>query len=125
MYWIGDSINKKLILFCIRSSGSQNEWKNVRWSVVDLGGRVGTYINQRRLDANEPHLLKSGDILGIGCPEFSSTIRGSTETFVYKVRAPKALRKANLLQRLALRQIGRGKYSKGHDFKILRELWAM
>ena len=61
-------------------SGNPVDWKTVRWSVQDLGGLNGTYLNRRRMEANTPYPLNCNDLLGIGCPDGRST----ESTFVYR-----------------------------------------
>ena len=58
------------------------------WSLIDLGGVVGTFINGSKVQPLTPHSLNSGDIIGIGCPEHSSCRDSGRETFVYRVRQP-------------------------------------
>jgi len=71
-------------------SGSASDWQNVRWSVVDLGGMVGTYVNRTRIEANNPFGLNCGDLIGVGCPEICSVREGGKETFVYRLQSPRA-----------------------------------
>ena len=61
-------------------SGNPVDWKTVRWSVQDLGGLNGTYLNRRRMEADIPYPLNCNDLLGIGCPDGRST----ESTFVYR-----------------------------------------
>jgi len=51
---------------------------------------VGTYVNRNKIEANNPFGLNCGDLIGIGCPEGSSTKDGGKETFVYRLRSPRA-----------------------------------
>ena len=56
------------------------DWTEVRWSVTDLGGMNGTFVNNRKIKPNEPQILNCNDLLGIGCNhQFSSE-----KTFVYR-----------------------------------------
>ena len=61
-------------------SGNPQDWTSVRWSVQDLGGTNGTFLNKRRIGANLSHPLNCNDLLGIGCPDAKST----EGTFVYR-----------------------------------------
>ena len=61
-------------------SGDPGDWRTVRWSVLDLGGLNGTFLNKRRIQANLSHPLNCHDLLGIGCPDGQST----ETTFVYR-----------------------------------------
>ena len=61
-------------------SGDPGDWRNVRWSVKDLGGLNGTFLNKRRIEANLPYPLNCNDLLGIGCPDAQST----EKNFVYR-----------------------------------------
>ena len=61
-------------------SGNPEDWRSVRWSVQDLGGINGTFLNRRRIEANLLYPLSCNDLLGIGCPDAQS--RGNT--FVYR-----------------------------------------
>ena len=61
-------------------SGNPEDWRTVRWSVLDLGGLNGTFLNRKRIEANLPHPLNCNDLLGIGCPDAKST----ENTFVYR-----------------------------------------
>ena len=61
-------------------SGNVEDWKSIRWSVTDLGGLNGTYLNRRRIDPNVPHPLNCNDLLGIGCPD----VKSNETTFVYR-----------------------------------------
>ena len=60
--------------------GNPEDWRTVRWSVLDLGGLNGTFLNRRRIEANVPYPLNCNDLLGIGCPDERST----ENTFVYR-----------------------------------------
>jgi hypothetical protein len=41
-------------------------WSEDRLALTDLGSTNGTYINHRRLSANQPHLLRDGDEIRFG-----------------------------------------------------------
>lgn len=43
--------------------------------IVDLGSTYGTYLNGRKLDARQPHLLKSGDRIWIGSQKEGFQVR--------------------------------------------------
>ena len=58
----------------------------VTWSLIDLGGVVGTFINGAKVQSNIPHKLQYGDIIGLGCPERSSTREKGKETFVFRLK---------------------------------------
>ena len=61
-------------------SGNPEDWRTVRWSVLDLGGLNGTFLNLKRIEANVLYPLNCKDLLGIGCPDARST----ENTFVYR-----------------------------------------
>ena len=63
--------------------------KGIAWTITDLGGVVGTYINGEKVEAYVPTKLENGDIIGIGWPENRSTKENGKETFVYKLVSPK------------------------------------
>ena len=54
-------------------SGNSDDWRNIRWSVFDLGGVNGTTVNLKKIDSEVPYLLNCNDLLGIGCPDAVST----------------------------------------------------
>ena len=62
--------------------------KSIAWTITDLGGVVGTYINGEKVEAYVPTKLENGDIIGIGWPENRSTKENGKETFVYKLVSP-------------------------------------
>ena len=70
--------------------GDPGSWRNIHWEVIDLGGPSGTFVNQSRIV--DTTRLRDGDILGIGCWLAESSITNTSETFVYRVRAPEMLR---------------------------------
>ena len=70
--------------------GDPASWRNIHWEVIDLGGPSGTFVNQSRIV--DTTRLRDGDILGIGCWLAESSITNTSETFVYRVRAPEMLR---------------------------------
>ena len=86
---------------------------------------VGTFVNLVRVEPNKKHDLKSGDVIGVGCPEESSSLKeGAKETFVYRIKAPKALGRGNVLKSLASRELGMDRRSAGKDFGMMSELMS-
>ena len=75
------------VLFCRAGCGS--EWEKVSWSIIDLGGLVGTFINGIKVESNTPHNLNCGDLIGVGCPENKSCREKGKETFVFKLHLTK------------------------------------
>ena len=73
-------------------SGKGEDWRQISWSVLDLGGMCGTYINKIKIEAKKPHVLNDGDMIGVGCPEEKSSRTEKLEKFVFKIRAPEAYR---------------------------------
>ena len=69
-------------------SGDLNDWRSVRWSVEDMGGVNGTYVNMRRIQSFSQYGLKSGDLIGVGIPD--GKLQGQMELFVYTINAPLA-----------------------------------
>ena len=61
-------------------SGNPEDWRTVRWSVLDLGGLNGTFLNRKRIEANLPYPLNCNDLLGIG----RSDAKSRENTFVYR-----------------------------------------
>jgi len=57
---------------------------------VDQGGLNGTFVNLVKIDPHIPFPLNADDLIGVGCPERSSARQGGRETFVYRIRAPRA-----------------------------------
>ena len=51
---------------------------------------VGTFVNRNKIESNNPFGLNCGDLIGIGCPESCSSKDGVKETFVYRLRSPRA-----------------------------------
>ena len=51
---------------------------------------VGTFVNMDKIDPNNPYGLNCGDLIGVGCPENSSSRDGTKETFVYRLKSPRA-----------------------------------
>jgi hypothetical protein len=90
---------------------------------MDLGGMVGTFVNMVRIEPGQPYELQCGDVIGVGCPEGRSTLReGGKETFVYRIKSPRAWGNANILKSLALRELGLGRHNAGKDFRMLKSL---
>ena len=58
----------------------------MKWSVIDLGGVVGTFINGIKVQSNTPHNLNCGDLIGVGCPENKSCREKGKETYVFKLQ---------------------------------------
>eukprot|EP00092_Neocalanus_flemingeri_P002450 GFUD01002620.1.p1 GENE.GFUD01002620.1~~GFUD01002620.1.p1 ORF type:complete len:733 (-),score=176.61 GFUD01002620.1:283-2481(-) len=103
--------------------GSALDWRNVNWSILDLGGTVGTFVNMVRIEPSQPFSLKCGDLIGVGCPEHRSTIRGGDkETFVYRIKSPRAWGTGNILRSLALRELGLVRNNRAKDFSMLKDL---
>ena len=75
------------VLFCRAGCGS--EWEKVSWSIIDLGGVVGTFINGIKVESNTPQNLNCGDLIGVGCPENKSCREKGKETFVFKLHLTK------------------------------------
>ena len=69
-------------------NGLSSDWQTIRWSVVDLGSMVGTFVNRNKIEPNNPFGLNCGDLIGIGCPEDSSSKDAGKETFVYRLKSP-------------------------------------
>ena len=67
-----------------------SELGKVPWSIIDLGGMVGTFINGIKIESNKPHNLNSGDLIGIGCPEGQSCRETGKETFVFALHLSEA-----------------------------------
>ena len=78
----------------VRDAGSGNgeDWRQISWSVLDLGGMCGTYINRNKIEPNRPRVLNDGDLVGVGCPEEKSSRSEKLEKFVFRIRAPEAYR---------------------------------
>ena len=60
----------------------------VYWNIKDPGSSMGTYLNQRRIEASENFCLMPGDLIGVGT---AATVAEATEqkyTFLYRVFAP-------------------------------------
>jgi len=71
--------------------GRPEDWQSVRWSVKDLGGLNGTFVNQKRLNANQAEVLNADDLIGIGCGDPESRVQADgIEIHVYRIRAPPA-----------------------------------
>ena len=66
---------------------SETQKMTVTWSLIELGGVAGTYINGEKVQSNIPHKLQCGTMIGIGCPENSSTREKGKgkETFVFRL----------------------------------------
>ena len=95
----------------------------MRWSIVDLGGMVGTFLNLIKLEPGKPYELKCGDVIGVGSPERKSIFKESgKETFVYRIKSPRAWKRGNVMKSLVSRELGIGRQSAGKDFKMLSEL---
>jgi len=58
--------------------------------VMDLGGMVGTFVNSDKIHPNNPFGLNCGDLISVGCPENQSSKEGEKETFVYRLKSPRA-----------------------------------
>ena len=54
----------------------------------------GTFINLMKIEKNAPFPLNCGDLIGVGCPDSSSSrsVDGKTEKFVYKIKSPRRFR---------------------------------
>ena len=70
---------------------SSTDLQSVSWSILDLGGVVGTFVNMVKVDPNIPHSLNSGDLIGVGCPENFSCREEGKETFVFRIHSPKLM----------------------------------
>ena len=71
--------------------GSSADLQRVSWSILDMGGVVGTFVNMVKVDPNIPHSLNSGDLIGVGCPENLSCREEGKETFVFRIHSPNKL----------------------------------
>ena len=71
-------------------SGSHEDWKTVRWSLLDDGSGQGTFVNQSRLESGAPVSLNADDLIGLGSGDPASSRAGGRETFVYRLRPPEA-----------------------------------
>jgi len=69
-------------------SGDMSDWRSVRWSVEDLGGFNGTYVNMKKIQPFSQYGLNSGDLIGVGIPH--GELQGQMEVFVYTINAPLA-----------------------------------
>ena len=69
-------------------SGDMSDWRSVRWSVEDLGGFNGTYVNMKKIQPFSQYGLNSGDLIGVGIPH--GELQGQMEVFVYTINAPHA-----------------------------------
>ena len=70
--------------------GNSEDWRTVRWSLVDEESSQGTFVNQTRLERGEPVILNADDLIGIGSADLASSRQGGKETFVYKLKPPEA-----------------------------------
>ena len=70
--------------------GSLEEWEKIRWIIVDQGGTHGTYVNNKKIDPFVSFPLNADDLVGLGTADNFSIRNGGKETFVYKIRAPRA-----------------------------------
>ena len=64
--------------------------------VQDLGSRNGTEVNGKRLAANQPQLLKSGDLIKVGTLTFAISIQGAPTAKPVSVGAGGGSRKKSL-----------------------------
>jgi len=71
--------------------GVIEDWRNIRWSVIDSNTSNGTFVNTRRIPNNVAYNLNPDDLVGLGCPQGKSNRSSRGETFVYKLKAPKSL----------------------------------
>ena len=76
----------------VSGNGDVSDWQNIRWSVEDLGGLCGTFVNLNRIEPNNAFGLNCGDLIGIGCPEKQSSRTSKIEKFVYRIKSPEAYR---------------------------------
>ena len=76
----------------VSGNGDVSDWQNIRWSVEDLGGLCGTFVNLSRIEPNNAFGLNCGDLIGIGCPEKQSSRTPKIEKFVYRIKSPEAYR---------------------------------
>ena len=75
------SANFQSVIF---RSGNPEDWKTVRWSLLDNGSGQGSFVNQTRVERNQPMPLNADDLIGFGCSESSSGRTGGKESFVYR-----------------------------------------
>jgi hypothetical protein len=52
------------VVYTVHRSGDPTDWKKVRWSVQDLGGQTGTYVNLAKLGQTSPFGLNADDLVG-------------------------------------------------------------
>lgn len=70
---IGSSLDNQLVLHSSNVAEHQAEIRpeGQGYSITDLGGANGTFVNGQRLDWNMPHLLNPGDSITIGDTTFT------------------------------------------------------
>ena len=66
------------------------DWKTVRWSLLDDESGQGTFVNQTRLERGQPLTLNADDLIGLGSGDSASSRTGGLETFVYRLKPPAA-----------------------------------
>ena len=66
------------------------DWKTVRWRLLDDGSGQGTFVNQSRLERGAAVTLNADDLIGLGSPDPASSREGGRETFVYRLKPPEA-----------------------------------
>ena len=71
-------------------SGDVEDWKTVRWSLLDDGSGQGTFVNQTRLETGAAVSLNAEDLIGLGSSDPASSRAGGRETFVYRLKPPEA-----------------------------------
>ena len=59
-------------ILCCRY-GSPDDWKKLRWSLLDDGSGQGTYVNQVRLERGQSLVLNADDLIGFGSGESQRT----------------------------------------------------
>ena len=84
----GHQVSRKHAVFL--RSGSEEDWKTVRWSLMDEDSGQGTFINQTRVERGQPVTLNADDLIGLGSGDPASSRAGGRETFVYRLKPPEA-----------------------------------
>ena len=85
--------------------GDPGDWRSVRWSL--LPHHPHTFLNTARLQAGVAVPLTAGDIIGVGCPDRSSSRDGRNFTFVYKLNPPEARAETDLTSLSDLLQLSK------------------
>jgi len=75
---IGRVPGSDILMEDLQSSGRHAEIRpeGQGYSIIDLGSRNGTYVNEQKLSPNIPRLLYSGDKIRIGTTSFTYQVSG-------------------------------------------------